>query len=158
LHSDVILALAGNCHAGIFQRRHHPRAVLDETCPYKVCQQAVEGLPAFTQGKPLQIAHRGAVQLSGALWIVRPRPAMGMVQEVPQRPEGAFPAGRGNVQGFSGGQLQARGHEVKLYPPAFGVLMAHPCDVILLRVETREGQRLQLIHDLALLFLGRRVL
>jgi hypothetical protein len=98
------------------------------------------------------------VQLSGALRIVWPRPAMGMVQKVPQRPESAFPTGRGDVQGFSGGQLHARGHEVKLYPPAFGVLMAHPGDVILLGVETREGQRLQLIHDQALLIFGRRVL
>ena len=83
---------------------------------------------------------------------------MGMVQKVPQRPEIAFPAGRGDVQGFSGGQFHTRGHKMQLYPPAFGVLMTHPGDVILLRVETGKGQRLQLIHDQALLIFGRRVL
>jgi hypothetical protein len=158
LHGDVILALARNGHAGILQCRHHPGAVLDEAGPHKVCQKAVEGFPALTQGKPLQITHRGAVQLSGAFWIVRARPAMGMVQEVAQRPVGTFPARRCDVQGFSCGQLQARGHEVQLYPPAFGVLMAYPGDVILLWVETGKGQRLQLIHDQALLIFGRGIL
>jgi hypothetical protein len=48
LDGDVILALPGNGHAGIFQRRHHPGAVLDEAGPHKVCQKAVEGFSAFT--------------------------------------------------------------------------------------------------------------
>jgi hypothetical protein len=47
---------------------------------------------------------------------------------------------------------------MQLHPPAFGVLMPHPGDVILLGVEARKGQGLELIHHLALLALGRRIL
>lgn len=98
------------------------------------------------------------MQLSGPFRVVRARPAMGVVQEVTQRPEGALPARGRNVQRAPRGQLHARGHKMQLHPPAFGVLMPHPGDVILLRVEAGKGQGLDLIHHLPLLILGRRIL
>jgi len=47
---------------------------------------------------------------------------------------------------------------MKLHTSAFSVLMADPGDVILLGIETGEGQRLQLIHDQTLLIFGRGIL
>ena len=40
---------------------------------------------------------------------------------------------------------------MKLNPPAFGVLMPHPGDVVLLRVHARKGQTLEGVHGLLLL-------
>ena len=47
---------------------------------------------------------------------------------------------------------------MQLHPPAAGMLVAHPGDVILLGVKAREGERLERVHRLVLLFLGRRIL
>lgn len=47
---------------------------------------------------------------------------------------------------------------MQFYPPAAGVLVAHPGDVILFGIETGEGERLELVHRRALLVLSRGVL
>lgn len=124
----------------------------------KTGQQLVERLPPLAQGKAFQIAHRASLKLSGPFRVVRARPAMGVVQEIPQRPESALPARGRDVQRAPRGQLHARGHKMQLHTPAFGVLMPHPGDVILLGVEAGKGQGLELIHHLPLLILGRRIL
>ena len=47
---------------------------------------------------------------------------------------------------------------MQLHPPATGVLVAHPGDVILLGIEAGEGESLERVHCLALLFLARCIL
>lgn len=114
----------------------------------------MDSLPAL---KPLHGHLWASTKLSGAFGGFGPRPAMFVVQHVPERPVGAFPAGRGNVERLAGGQFHARRHEVKLDPPAFRVPVAHPCDVILLGVHASEGKIFERIHDLALIGLCRGV-
>jgi len=158
LHGDVILPLTRNAHAGVFQRRHDAGTILNEACLHKARQKAVERLSVLSEGYPIQIARRGSLKLSGPPRVIWAGPPMGMVQKVPQRPVGAFPARRGDVQRLAGGEFHARDHEMQFHPLPFGVLMAHPGDIVLLGVETGKGQRLQLIHDQALLIFGWRIL
>ena len=80
---------------------------------------------------------------------------MMQVQRVPERRVAMLPVRRRDVQGFAAVQLHPGRHEVQFYPPALGVLMAHPRDVVLLRVHPRKGQTLEDVHGLALLILGR---
>ncbi len=86
-----------NGHAGVFQRRHQPGAVLNGTSPYKAQKKPVERLSALAQGEPVQIAHSHSLKLSGPLRVIWTRPAMGVVQKVTQRPERALPARRRDV-------------------------------------------------------------
>ena len=98
------------------------------------------------------------MKLCGPLGVVGTRPALGPVQRIPQWRVGPFPAGGRHVQCLAAVQLHSGCHEVQLHPPALGVLMAHPRDVVLLWVHARKGQTLEGVHGLLLLVLGRRIL
>ena len=118
----------------------------------------MDAFPPLSQPKALLRPLRGLCKLSGTLWIIWPRPAVREVQGIPERGIGAFPARGCDVQRPPAAKLHARRHEVKLCSPALGVTVAHPCDVILLPIEAREGQSLEHVHALLLLFLGGGIL
>ena len=120
----------------------------------------VDGVPAVIEPEAVPLPRLGPLeaQIPRPCRIIRACPAMRQVQRVPQLRKTALPAGRRDIQRPPAGQLHARGHEMQLHPPAAGVLMTHPGDVILLGIQTGEGKRLELIHGLALLILGWGVL
>ena len=118
----------------------------------------MDAFPALPEPEALIGPLRGSVKLGGPVWIVGPRPALRPVQRVPERRVGPFPARGRHVQCLARGQLHPGRHEVQFYPPALGVLMAHPRDVVLLRVHTRKGQTLEGVHGILLLVMGRRIL
>jgi len=95
----------------------------------------------------------GVADLLGALQLHRIGPAVALVHHVAQAIEGLLIARRRDVQASARGQLQARRAEVKL--DAVFVGMSDPEHLILLRVQPREGQTFESVHDLGLLFPGR---
>lgn len=97
----------------------------------------------------------GVAHFLGALHVHRIGPAVALVHQIPQAVIGVLVARRRDVEAFACGQLQARRAEVQL-DTAF-VAMADPEHFILLRVQPREGQPLELVHDFGLLVLGRVV-
>lgn len=151
MNGEVILALPGNLQSRLLQGGDHGFAVRDLLRRYKGRQIGMDALPAFTQPEALVRPLRRSVKLCGPVRIIGARPALGPVQRVPERRVGPFPARRRNVERLAGGQLHAGRHEMKLDPPALGVLMAHPGDVVLLRVHARKGQTLEGVHGLLLL-------
>ncbi|WVX49465.1 hypothetical protein ROLI_025600 [Roseobacter fucihabitans] len=80
---------------------------------------------------------------------------MALVHHVTQAVESVLITGRCDVQASPGGQLQAWCAEVKLDTVFVG--MSDPKHLILRRVQPREGQTLEVVHDLGLLFLVRGV-
>lgn len=92
---------------------------------------------------------RRPVKLYDPVRIVGTRLALGPVQCVPERRIGPLPAWRRDVERLAVGQLHPRRDEVKLDPSALGVLMAHPDDVVLLRVHARKGQTLDAVDQVA---------
>nr|CRY97058.1 hypothetical protein [uncultured prokaryote] len=151
MDGEVILALPGNLQSRLLQGGNHGFAVRDPLCRHKGRQIGMDALPALAQPEALMGPLRRSVELCRPVWIVWTRPAVGPVQRVPERRIGPFPAGRRDVERFAGGQLHPGRDEVKLHPPAFGVLMPHPGDVVLLRVHARKGQTLEGVHGLLLL-------
>ena len=111
----------------------------------------MDALTALSQPVALLRPLRRPLKLYGPLWVVWPRPVKVQVQRVPERGIGAFPMGGRDVEGLAAGQLHAGRHEMKLCPPALGVGMADPSDVVLLPIEASEGQTLEGVHGLLLL-------
>ena len=95
------------------------------------------------------------LNLLRAVGVHRVGPTVCLVHQVTQGIEGGLIAGRGDVQAAAGGQIEARGAEVQL--DAALMAMADPEDVELLRVEARESELFEAVHDLGLLRLGRGV-
>lgn len=158
LDGEVILALPGNLQSRLLQGGNHAVAVRHLLRRYKGRQIGVDALPALAQPETLVGPLRRSVKLCGPVRVVGTRPALGPVQRVPERRIGPFPAGGRDVERLAGGQLHAGRHEVKFDPPAFGVLMPHPGDVVLLRVHARKGQTLEGVHGLLLLGLAGAIL
>ncbi len=94
----------------------------------------------------------GVADLLRALHVHRIGPAVALVHDIPQAVIGVLVARWGDVEALACRQLQARRAEMQL-DPAF-VAMADPEHLILLRVQPREGQPLEPVHDLGLLILG----
>ncbi len=98
---------------------------------------------------------KDGLNLLRAMGVHRVGPAVGLIHQVAKGIEGGLIAGRGDVQAASRGQVEARGAEVEL--DAAFVAVTDPEDVELLRVEAREGELFEAVHDLGLLRLGRCV-
>lgn len=118
----------------------------------------MNAFPALPEPEALIGPLRRSVKLCGPVWIVGPRPALRPVQHVPERRVGPFPTRGRHVQRLAGGQLHPGRHEMQFHPPTLSVLVAHPRDVVLLRVHARKGQTLESVHGLLLLDLRGRVL
>lgn len=113
-----------------------------------VLYPGVQFVPALGAGWGLN----GVADLLRALHIHRIGPAVALVHHVPQAVIGVLIARRRDIEALARRQLQARCAEVQL-DPAF-VAMADPEYLILLRVQPREGQPLELVHDFGLLVLS----
>ena len=97
------------------------------------------------------------VRMSGldcplALRIIRACPALAPVMQVAQRVEVLLPAGRKRVERLACGQFHPRCDEVQFMVP--GVAVAHPEDVIAIRLQPGESRALKVVHEP--LFLLRR--
>lgn len=97
----------------------------------------------------------GVAHLLGTLQLHRVGPAVALVHEVAQAVIGVLIARWGDVQASPGVHLQAWGAEVQLYTVL--VAVTDPEHVILLAVQTGEGQLLEGVHDLGLLRLAGRI-
>lgn len=98
---------------------------------------------------------KDGLHLLRAVGVHRVGPAVVLVHQVAKGIEGGLIAGRGDVQAAAGGQVKAWSAEVEL--DAALMAMADPEDVELLRVEARESELFEAVHDLGLLRLGRGV-
>lgn len=158
MDGQVVLALPGHLQSGLLQGQNHALAVHDPLSLYKRRQIGMNTFPALPEPEAFIGPLRRSVKLCGPVWIVGPGPPLRPVQRVSERRVGSFPARGRHVQRLAGGQLHPRRHEMQFHPPALGVLMAHPRDVVLLRVHARKGQTLESVHGLLLLDLGGRIL
>lgn len=98
----------------------------------------------------------GVAHLLGALQLHRIRPAVALVHQVSQAVIGVLIARWRYVQAAARGQLKARRAEVQL--DAVFMAVTDPEHAILLAVQPCEGQLLEGVHDLGLLFLAGLVL
>ena len=110
-----------------------------------VLYPGVQFVPALGAGRGLD----GVADVLCTLHVHGVGPAVALVHHVPHAVIGVLVARRCDVEALARRQLQARRAEVKL-DPAF-VAMADPEHLILLRVQPREGQPLELVHDFGLL-------
>ncbi|MEP3304694.1 MAG: hypothetical protein ABJO05_22235, partial [Roseibium sp.] len=152
LGGQVGFARAGNVETRIGQSVEYTGSVGDQADADLVLQPRMQLITPLRAAWGLD----GVADLLDAFQLHRIGPAVALVHDIAQAIKGFLIAGRRNVQAASRGQLQARGAEVKLN--AVFVDMSDPEHVILLRVQPREGQTFELVHDLGLLFLGRGVL
>lgn len=113
-------------------------------------------------GRPAPPAQTGRVQVrmlrryqAGACRIVGPRPTLAQIVQVAEQVKMLLPAGRAGIEGPARCQLHARNDEVQFMVP--GVAVPHPEDVALIRLQPREGQPLEVIHDALLLLRRHRV-
>nr|WP_299822983.1 hypothetical protein [uncultured Jannaschia sp.] len=151
---DVILALARHGEAHPLEGAHDPVAVLDLPRGDALFEEGRDRLPGL---RPL-LALEAPLERAGALGVVRPRPTLLVVPGVPERRVGALPAGRCDVQRLAGRQLHARRQEVQLDAAAIRVAVAHPGDVVLLRVHPGEGHALEVVYHRPLVVRAWRVL
>ncbi|OED46898.1 hypothetical protein AB838_18655 [Rhodobacteraceae bacterium (ex Bugula neritina AB1)] len=149
--SDIGLAGARQVEARVGERVEHRCPVRDQTHVDLVLYPGVQLVAALGAGWRLD----GVADLLRPLDVHRIGPAVALVHHVPQAVIGVLVAGRRDVEALARRQLQARRAEVKL-DPAF-VAMADPEHLILLRVQPREGQPLEPVHDIGLLILARIV-
>ncbi|WP_416046598.1 hypothetical protein [Phaeobacter inhibens] len=148
---DVGLAGARQVEACVDEGVDHGRAVDDQAEVNLVLYPGVQFFAALGAGRGLY----GVTNLLRALHAHRVGPTVTLVHHVAQAVIGVLVARWRDVEALARRQLQARRAEVKL-DPAF-VAMADPEHLILLRVQPREGQPLEMVHDLGLLVLGRGV-
>ena len=149
---QVGFACAGHVEACVGEGVEHAGAVGDQADADLVLQPRMQLVAALGAGWGLD----GVADLLGALQLHRIGPAVALVHHVAQAVEGLLIAGRRDVQAPARGQFQARCAEVKLDTVFVG--MSDPEHLILRRVQPREGQTLEMVHDLGLLVLGRGVL
>ncbi|KAA8605070.1 hypothetical protein AL036_20925 [Salipiger aestuarii] len=148
---QISFANAGQVETCVGKCIDHAGAVGDQTDANLVLQPLMQLVTALGAGRGLD----GVADLLGALQFHWVGPAVALVHHITQAVEGVLITGRRDIQAAARGQLQARRAEVKLDPVFVG--MSDPEHVILLRVQPREGQTLEVVHDLGLLFLGRGV-
>jgi hypothetical protein len=151
LDGEVFLARARDGEADIGHQDDHAGAVGDSADGNLVEDPALDLLA----GLGALWGFEDGLHLLRAVGVHRIGPAVGLVHQIAKGIEGGLIARRGDVQAAARGQVEARGAEVQF--DAALVAVADPEDVELLRVEAREGELLEAVHDLGLLRLGRGV-
>jgi hypothetical protein len=151
LGGQVGFADAGQDEACVGKGVDHTSAVSNQADANLVLQPCVQLVSSLSASWGFD----GVTDLLRALQLHRICPAVALVHHIAQGIEGVLITGRRDVQAPSRGQLQSRCAEVKLNAVFVG--MSDPKHVILRRVQPREGQTLEVVHDLGLLFLGRGV-
>ncbi len=152
MDGQVILARTGHLEARIGEGGDHAGAILDQPDGNLV---ADPGMKAVAPGGAVRgLRHR--LDLGGTLHVHGVGPAVGLVHQVAQAVEGAFIAGRGDVEAAPAVQLHARRAEMQLDAILVGV--AHPEAGIAVGIEASESDLLETVDQLLLLVLGRGVL
>lgn len=81
-----------------------------------------------------------------ALWVVRPRPSLAPIEIIAEDVIIFLPAWGARVVRLARGKLHTRDHEVQLM--MLGMRMAHPQDVVLVRLQSGEGHGFKAVHEL----------
>jgi hypothetical protein len=151
LGGQVGFADAGQVEACVSKCIDHAGAVSDQAHADLILQPRMQLVAPLCTGWGLN----GVADILGALQLHRIGPAVALVHYIAQAVKGVLVARWCDVQAPPRVQFQARRAEVKLYTVFVG--MSDPEHVILRRVQPREGQTLEVVHDLGLLFLARGV-
>ena len=148
---EVVLALARDLEAGVLEGGDDAGPVLDEAGGDPVAEVAVDGVAVGGVGrKPARPGGPGAVR------IIRPRPAVFVVQRAFERAVGLLPAGRGDVVTLAGLEFYAGGQDVHVRRAVL-VAVEHGRPGGAVRFEAGPGDALEVIERLGDLFVGRSV-
>ncbi len=151
-HGEVVLALARHLVAGLFERGDHAGSVLDEAGGDPLAQEAVDGVAVGDVGRdPARTGRAGAVR------IVRPRPAVFVVQRPLQQAVGPLPSGRGDVVALARLEFHAGDKDMDVRAAVL-VAVEDRRPGVAVRFETGPGDALEVIERLLDLFVGRTVL
>jgi len=89
---------------------------------------------------------------SGSGRIVRPGPTFTVIVQVPEHVEVLLPARRAGIEGLAAREFHAGDDEMELMMP--GMVVPHPEDIALIRLQAGKGHGLEVVHD-ACFLLGR---
>ncbi len=149
---EVVLALARDLEAGVFEGDDHAGPVVDEACGDPLAEVAVDGV-AVGDGVRKPAGPGGA----GAVRIIRPRPVVVVVQRPLERAVGLLPAGRGDVVALAGLEFDAGGQDMHVRA-AVVVAVEHGRPGVTVWFEAGPGDALEVIERLLDLVVGRAVL
>lgn len=138
-HGQVVLALARHLEARLLERGDHAGAVVDEARSDPLAEVVVDGVPVDRIGR--ETARPGG---SGAVRVVRPRPAVFVVQCPLEQPVGSLPAGRGDVVALARQKLHTGGKDVDVRAAAI-VAVKHRRPGVAVRFEARPGDALEVV-------------
>ena len=134
------------------------RAVLDaleQVVPDQVARGGFEPEPGPQPGR-LDVGSVAGLLHPGPRWVVRPTPAVFMVESVAERSERLLPAGRRNVEAPPGFEVAPRGEDVDVRAAAaFAVQHSRPCEAV--GFEPRPSRPFELIENRTDLGVGGRV-
>lgn len=92
---------------------------------------------------------------AGAGRVVRSGPSFPVVVQVAEHVKVLLPAGRARVERLAAGELHARNDEMQLMVAR--VAVPYPKDIALVRLQTRKGHLLKLVHQPLFLLRGHFV-
>lgn len=151
-HGDVVLALARNLVADLLERGDHTGTVVDEASGHPLAEIAVDGVAVGLVGREPPRPGR-----AGAFGVVRPRPAVFVVQRPLQRAVGHLPAGRRDVVALARLEFHAGGQHVHVRAAVL-VAVEHRRPGVAVRFEAGPGDPLELIERVLDLVVVRAVL
>lgn len=141
-HGQIVLALARHLVAGLLERGDHAGAVVDETRGDPLAEVVVDGVSVGGVGR--EPARPGG---PGAGRVVRPRPAVFVVQRTLEQAVGPLPAGRGDVVALAGLKLHAGGQDMHVRAAVI-VPVKHRRPGVAVRLEAGPGDVLELVERL----------
>lgn len=151
-HGDVVLALARHLVTGFLERGDHAGAAVDEASGHPLAEVAVDGVAVGLVGR--EPPRPGG---ACAVGIVRPRPAVLVVQRPLERAVGLLPAGRRDVVALARLELHAGGQDMHVRAAVL-VAVEHCRPRVAVRFEARPGDPLELIERVLDLVVVRAVL
>ena len=92
---------------------------------------------------------------AGAGRVVRPGPAFPVIVQVAEHVEMLLPTGRTGIERLAAGKFHTRNDEVQFMVVCVG--MPHPQDIVLIRLQAREGDLFKVVHDSLFLFRRHRI-
>ncbi|MGR3761095.1 hypothetical protein ACUXV3_13350 [Roseobacteraceae bacterium NS-SX3] len=149
---QVILARTGHFEARIRQGGNHVGAILDQTHGNLVGDPGMERIAPGGAVRGL----RNRLDLGCTLDVHGIGPAVDLVHQIAQAVEGAFVAGRRDVEAAPAVKLHSGCAEMQFNAILMGV--AHPEAGVAVRIEAGEGDLLETVDHFLLLVLGRGVL
>ncbi|MDE2924436.1 MAG: hypothetical protein OYL92_03860 [Acidobacteriota bacterium] len=144
--------MARHLVAGLLERGDHADAVVDETGGDALAEVAVDGVAVGGVGR--ETARPGS---AGAVRVVRPRPAVFVVQRPLQQAVRPLPAGRGDVVALARQKLYAGDQDMHV-GSAVIVAVEHRRPGVAIRFEAGPGDALEVVERLVDLVVGRVIL